>query len=98
MEETKLKRPSSWVSSTKMPLRNEKGAIVGTFGVTRDVTEVRQMEQKSLRLATLVDSSDDAIVGTDLERKITVWNKGAERIYGYSAEEIRHHALPTNPA
>ncbi|MGO9309926.1 MAG: PAS domain S-box protein [Spirochaetia bacterium] len=87
-EETRPNRPPSWVSSTKMPLRDEKGAIIGTFGVSRDMTEHRQMEQKNLRLATLVDSSDDAIVGTDLERRITVWNKGAERIYGYAAEEV----------
>src|SRR5208337_3224864 len=94
LEETKWKteiwpnRSPTWVSSTKMPLRDEKGEIIGTFGVSRDMTERRQMEERNLRLAKLVDSSDDAIVGTDLERRITVWNKGAERIYGYSAQEM----------
>src|SRR5208283_3561778 len=68
-------RPGEWVSSTKMPLQDEKGEIIGTFGVSRDMTERRQMEERNLRLAKLVDSSDDAIVGTDLERRITVWNK-----------------------
>jgi PAS domain S-box-containing protein len=80
--------PETWVSTTKMPLQDEKGEIMGTFGVSRNMTERRQIEQKNLRLATLVDCSDDAIVGTDLERRITVWNRGAERIYGYSAEEV----------
>ena len=45
------------------------------------------MEARNQELATLLDSADDAIVGTDLDRRITVWNTGAERTYGYSAEE-----------
>ncbi len=80
--------PGEWVSTTKMPLLDEKGEIIGTFGVSRDMTERRQMEEKNLRLATLVNSADDAIVGLDLNRRITVWNKGAERLYGYSEQEM----------
>src|SRR5208337_3797042 len=45
-------------------------------------------EAKNQELATLVESADDAIVGTDMERRVTVWNKGAERTYGYTAEEM----------
>jgi PAS domain S-box-containing protein len=44
--------------------------------------------QARFRLAAIVESSDDAIVGKDLDGNITDWNKGAERIYGYSAEEV----------
>lgn len=46
--ETWPDRPDTWVSTTKMPLANEKGEIVGTFGVSRDITERRKMEE-SLR-------------------------------------------------
>ncbi len=49
--------------------------------------ELRQVEKTQNLLAALVESSDDAIVGKTLESVITSWNKGAERIFGYTAEE-----------
>lgn len=48
----------------------------------------KQLFEYRTRLAAIVDSSQDAIVGKDLDGIITAWNKGAERIYGYSAEEM----------
>ena len=51
------------------------------------VREQAAMEAR-LRLATIVESSDDAIIGTDMDGIITDWNKGAERLYGYSAGEV----------
>jgi PAS domain S-box-containing protein len=86
-KETWPDRPDTWVSTTKMPFRDAEGNTIGTFGISRDVTERRRAEERNIRLATLVESSPDAIVGLDLERRVTSWNKGAERIYGYSAEE-----------
>jgi PAS domain S-box-containing protein len=81
-------RPDTWVITTKMPLRDSAGAIVGTFGISHDITARKQLEAKNQQLAALVDSSGDAIVGMDLDRRITAWSRGAERLYGYSAEEI----------
>ncbi len=81
-------RPPTWVSSTKMPLVDEKGEIIGTFGVSRDMTERRKMEEKSLRLAAMIESSNDAVIGIGLDDTVTSWNKGAEKIFGYSAEEM----------
>ncbi|HWY40646.1 MAG TPA: PAS domain S-box protein [Chthoniobacterales bacterium] len=54
----------------------------------RDITERKQAELASIRLAAIIESSDDAIIGKDLNGVITSWNKGAEQIFGYSATEM----------
>ena len=65
-----------------------EGARAGRVWSFRDVTERNRFEITANRLAALVASSDDAIVGKDLNLVVTSWNFGAERIFGYSAEEM----------
>jgi PAS domain S-box-containing protein len=50
-------------------------------------TALRESKEQFRRLAAIVESSDDGIIGKDVNGIITTWNKGAERLYGYSAEE-----------
>jgi len=69
-------------------IRNLEGRAVGTFGVSRDITERKREEEDIRRLAAIVESSFDAIMSTTLEGSVLTWNSGAERIYGYSAAEI----------
>jgi PAS domain S-box-containing protein len=54
----------------------------------KEITERKRAEDAVSQLAAIVESSDDAIIGTTLEGVITSWNKGAEIVYGYSAEEV----------
>ena len=57
------------------------------YCVGRDVTERKQSEEEHSRLAAIVEFSDDAIIGKTLKGIITSWNRAAERLYGYPAEE-----------
>jgi two-component system cell cycle sensor histidine kinase/response regulator CckA len=57
------------------------------FLIITDVTERKRAEERNLRLAAIVESSDDAIIGKTLDGIITSWNKGAEKIYGYEETE-----------
>ncbi|MGB9939096.1 PAS domain S-box protein [Methanosarcina sp.] len=68
--------------------RDDAGEVIGVFAAARDITERKKAEEKIQILANVVESSDDAITTKSLDGIITNWNKGAERIYGYSAEEI----------
>src|SRR5262249_32539598 len=58
------------------------------IGVTIDVTARRQADEVNSRLAAIVESSDDAIVSKTLDGIVTSWNQGAERLVGYTADEM----------
>jgi len=93
------------IANSAAPIKYSNGEIIGVVIVFRDITKEREVEKSKDQLAFLVESSHEAIFTIDLDYNITSWNKGAEKIYGYKAEEIlgksayiltpkdRHHEL-----
>jgi diguanylate cyclase (GGDEF)-like protein/PAS domain S-box-containing protein len=76
------------VSLTVSPILDVDGTVIGATAIPRDVTEARQAFEAAQRLAAVVEFSGEAIVSSSSDGTITSWNPAAERLYGYSSEEI----------
>ena len=86
----------------KIPLFYPDGKRKSIVILGRDITEHKQARDELVRLASIVESSDDGIIGKSLTGTIMSWNAGAENIYGYSAAEVKGRsieilAIPSRP-
>jgi two-component system sensor histidine kinase VicK len=77
----------------KVPLFHPDGSRNAIVIIGRDVSDRKQAEAAKMLLASIVESSDDAIIGKNLEGIIQSWNAGAERIYGYTAAEVQGQSI-----
>lgn len=77
-----------WHLGRALALRNEHGTIVRWLGTFTDVDDQKRAEEAIVRLATIVETSEDAIFSKDLDGYIKSWNRGAEKMYGYLSQEM----------
>lgn len=77
-----------WILDIGVPRFTPEGCFLGYIGSCLDITERKLSEQKIREQATLIDVASDAIFVRDLDNRILFWNKGAERLYGWMADEV----------
>ncbi len=70
------------------PIYDASGELIGAVNMLVEISDRKRSEEHAQRLAAIVESSDDAIVSKDLNGVINSWNRGAERLFGYKAEEV----------
>lgn len=76
-----------WESNVISPVQDQDGKITHILAVKEDITERRRVEELIREQASLLDIANDAIIVCDLDNYVIFWNKGAERLYGWSKEE-----------
>ncbi len=77
-----------YASLTVSPIFDATGVMIGSASISRDLTERKLAFQNAIRMASIIESSNDAIVSESLDGIITSWNPAAERLYGYTADEM----------
>ncbi len=89
--EFRFKRPDGtmlWVFGQALPERSTGDELLGYIGTITDISDRKQAEQKIREQADLIDIASDAIFVRDLDNHITFWNRGAERLYGWTTSEM----------
>lgn len=95
-EQLQLRRRDGAVVTLQVeaaPIRNKRGRIVAGVMAFSDITERRLAEEQIREQAALLNNAQDAIAVQDLEGRVLFWNRGAERMYGWTSAEVLNHPL-----
>ncbi|MBD2341366.1 PAS domain-containing protein [Calothrix sp. FACHB-156] len=76
-----------WVYAQILPETDSHGNVIGNIGTLTDITERKQAEEQLRLQVQVLAQTHDSVISTNLDGYITSWNQGAERVFGYSAEE-----------
>ena len=76
------------ISLSVSPIRDESGKVIGASKIARNISEQKRAQEAILFQASLLDAVEEAVVATDLNGRITYWNSFAERLYGWTSQEV----------
>jgi PAS domain S-box-containing protein len=83
---------TSWVATSKLPLRDQQGRVIGTFGISHDITEQKQalqaLRDSEFRTRMIVETALDAFIAMDRDGAIIDWNAQAEATFGWAGREV----------
>ncbi len=88
LKRTKKDGTAIYVRSSTTIIRDGNGVITGYVAVSFDITAQKQLQEQVKHLASMVEQSSEAIISIGLDKKIISWNKGAEKLHGYTREEV----------
>jgi PAS domain S-box-containing protein len=92
-KETHANKPDTWVSTVKMPLHDKNGKIIGTYGISRDITEHKKVEEQLLLQAYALKSINECISITDLEDNVIFLNQAFLDTYGFSENDLKDESI-----
>ena len=78
-----------WIRDYAQPMRTEADGSIFVFAAAQEITARKRLQEEMGRLASIVESSEDAIMDVTLDGVIVSWNRAAENIYGYSSDDVK---------